>query len=104
MRLTMAVIMLVSSIAPHAYALKDHNPGGYVDDLSSLPGLEVYQHKPSQHSLSAIVKWIDANQMLCAVGLTVSGFVMLYVVSAEVRHKVHAWLGLRAEESDEVQS
>jgi|GEM_PF-2316380 hypothetical protein len=105
MRLTIAVIMLVSSIVPHTYAsLKDYNPAGYVDDLSSLPGLEIYQHKPAQYSVSSIVKWIDANQMLCAAGLTAAGFVLLYVVSADVRNKVHAWLGLRAEQSDEVES
>jgi hypothetical protein len=103
-RLTMAIIVLASSIVCQAYALKDHNPQGYVDDLSSLPGPEIYQHKPGQYSIDSIVKWIDAHQMLCAAGLTATGFILLYIISADVRHKVHAWLGLRAEQSDEEQA
>jgi hypothetical protein len=104
MRLTLAIALMASSITPKAQALKDYHSGGYVDDLSSLPGLEIYQHKPSQHySISSIVKWIDANQMLCTAGLTVTGFVLLYVANADLRNKVHAWLGFNTEQSNEEQ-
>lgn len=104
MRLTLAIALLASSITPNIYALKDYNPAGHVDDLSSLPGLEIYQHKPSQHySISSIVKWIDANHMLCAAGLTATGFVLLYVVNVDVRNKVHAWLGLHSQMNNDEQ-
>lgn len=101
-RLVMVVIICLSSIVHHASALQDYNTAGYVDDLSSLPGLEIYQHKPSQHSMSQVIKWIHSNQMVCTVGLTVVGAVLMYVIHAELRHKINEWLGLQVEQSDDV--
>jgi len=94
-RLLIAFSIVLSSIVSNAYALKDPNPAGYVEDLSSLPGLEIYQqHTTQEYSMSA---WIEQHQKLYACGLMAAGFVMMYAFNAEFRKKVHAWLGLRAE-------
>jgi hypothetical protein len=101
--LVVAVILMGSTIT-HTAGLKDYNPGGYIDDLSSLPGPEIY-HRPSQgYSVGTIMKWVDGHQMLCAAGLTAAGFVLMYVVNPELRHKINGWLGFHAEQQDEIHS
>lgn len=95
-RVAIACIMLFASIVP-AHALKDPNPAGYVDDLSALPGLEIYHQK--QNTLEA---WIKHHQLLCACGVAIGGAVFMYMVSSAFRKKVQTLLGIQTSKTDTV--
>ena len=97
----MVTIVLICTI-PHVYALKDCNPFCYIDDLSDLPGPEIYQQKPTQHySVKVMIEWINTHQMICAAGLTMTSFALMYATDSTFRNKVHAWLGLHIEQQEQ---
>lgn len=101
MRFLMALILLLSNMVPGIYALEDVNPNGYVEDLSTLPT----PAKPSSVQQQSVAHTVSAHyEMLYAAGLTVAGFIFLYIVNRTVRNKVNAYLGWHAEQSDEVHS
>jgi len=99
-KLFVAFVVLVSGFVPGVYALQDHKPGGYVEDIDALFANFQQPSRPQQDGAWHTFSLYDV--IIGGVGFTAAGLVFLYIVNPEVRKAVHRAIGLEKKVDKEV--